>query len=156
MRPVMALVLTGLVLASCAPKPPVIPEGSLDMHELMVHVIDPAATAFWHGAGYRMTEQGEVDLGPKTAEEWKAVEDGAATVAEAGKLLLLSNRARPPEDQWAKFANDMSTIALEGKTAAEARNKEGVFTVGSRLYDACVACHESYEVARTSSSGPRR
>lgn len=117
---------------------------SIDVQELMVHVIDPAAFMFWRGSGYEITEAGERDLSPTTPEGWKTVEDGAAIVAEAGNMLMLPNRARAPEAEWNKYAKLMTERALEAKDAAMKQDKQAVFDTGGRLYEVCVACHTKF------------
>lgn len=142
--PILACALT---LAACSPqKPAATYNTDLDMVELMAHVVDPAAFAFWRGSGSEITEQGEKDLSPTTEEGWKVVEDGAATVAEAGNLLMLPGRARAPEKQWNEYAALMTKRALEAKAAAEAKDKQAVFDTGGRLYEVCTACHQKYVI----------
>ncbi|MGA0605291.1 hypothetical protein ACO2Q0_04755 [Phenylobacterium sp. VNQ135] len=135
-----------LLLASCQKKAEEPQYSGLDMQELMVHVVDPAAFAFWRGSGFELTEEGERDLAPTTDEGWKVVEDGAATVAEAGNLLMLPGRGREPADEWNKYAKLLTERALEAKAAAEAKDKKAVFDTGGRLYEVCVACHEKYVI----------
>jgi hypothetical protein len=117
---------------------------AIDVPELMIHVIDPAAFMFWRGSGFEITEQGERDLSPTTPEAWKTVEDGAAIVAEAGNMLMLPNRARAPEAEWNKLAKLMTERALEAKEAAMKQDKQAVFDTGGRLYEVCVACHTKF------------
>ena len=136
---------TALLLTACQPKAEQQYSG-LDMQELMAHVVDPAAFAFWRGSGYDITEEGERDLSPTTDEGWKVVEDGAATVAEAGNLLMLPGRAREPEGEWNRYAKAMQAAALEAKAAAERKDKVAVFETGAALYQTCVACHEKYVI----------
>jgi hypothetical protein len=138
-----------LLLSACQPKADQTQYTGLDMQELMVHVVDPAAFAFWRGSGYDITEAGERDLSPTTDEGWKVVEDGAATVAEAGNLLILPGRAREPAAEWTKYAKVMQERALEAKAAAERKDKEAVFQTGAALYRTCVACHEKFVILPT-------
>jgi hypothetical protein len=137
-----------LALGACSPKgeQPAY-NTQTDMAELMIHVIDPAAFAFWRGSGTEYTEQGERDLSPTTPEGWKTVEDGAATVAEAGNLLMLPGRPREPVADWNRYARDMTARALEAKDAAMRMDKQAVFDTGGRLYETCVACHEKFVIA---------
>jgi len=142
----MSVAAAALLLAACQPKADQTQYAGLDMQELMVHVVDPAAFAFWRGSGYDITEEGERDLSPTTPEGWKVVEDGAATVAEAGNLLILPGRAREPAAEWNKYAKAMQDRALEAKAAAERQDKEALFQTGAALYQTCVACHEKYVI----------
>lgn len=146
LTPKLALGATAaLLLAGCQPKAEQQYTG-LDMQELMAHVVDPAADAFWAGSGYEITEAGERDLSPTTDEGWKVVEDGAATVAEAANLLILPGRPREPADEWTKYAKAMQARALEAKAAAERKDKQAVFETGAALYQSCVACHEKFVI----------
>jgi hypothetical protein len=140
-------VATCLAVAACsAPKPSEQFNVDIDMLELMIHVVDPASFAFWRGSGSEITDQGERDLSPTTDEAWKAVEDGAATVAEAGNMLMLPGRPREPVAEWNKYAQEMTLRALEGKAAAMAKDKQAVFDTGGRLYEVCLACHQKYVI----------
>ncbi len=150
----LAFGAAALLLGACQPKAQEPQFSGLDMQELMVHVVDPAAFAFWRGSGYDITEDGERDLSPTTEEGWKVVEDGAATVAEAGNLLMLPGRAREPAAEWNKYARLMTERALEAKAAAEAKDKQALFDTGGRLYQACVACHEKFVIQPLEGEAP--
>lgn len=146
MRRLMPLAAAALLLGSCQQKAEQPAFTGLDMQELMIHVVDPAAFAFWRGSGWEITEAGERDLSPTTEEEWKVVEDGAATVAEAGNLLMLPGRPREPAAEWNRYAKLLTERALEAKAAAERKDKQAVFDTGGRLYEACVACHDKFVI----------
>jgi mono/diheme cytochrome c family protein len=70
----------------------------------------------------------------------------ASTVAEAGNALQLPGRARAPEADWNRMAQDMTARALEARTAADARDKQAVFDTGGRLYETCIACHAKFVI----------
>jgi hypothetical protein len=143
----LAIAALATLVVSCAPaKPAADFNTDIDMAELMVHVIDPAAFQFWRGSGYEITEAGERDLSPTTDEGWKVVEDGAAIVAEAGNMLMLPGRPRAPEAEWNRYAKLMTERALEAKAAALAKDKQAAFDTGGRLYEACVACHAKFVI----------
>lgn len=133
-----------LLLAGCS-KPEA--EGrynvELPMNELMGHVIDPAAFAFWRASGSEITEEGTKSLTPTTDEGWEIAENGAATVAEAGNLLMLPGRARE-EEEWFRLAKAMTDAALQARAAAMAKDEAKMFETGGKLYETCVACHEKY------------
>lgn len=115
----------------------------LPMNELMGHVIDPAAFAFWRASGSEITEEGTKSLTPTTEEGWEIAENGAATVAEAGNLLMLPGRARE-EEEWFRLAKAMTDAALQARAAAMAKDEAKMFETGGKLYETCVACHEKY------------
>jgi hypothetical protein len=117
----------------------------LDMVELMAHVVDPAAFLIWNNSGSVVDETGERDRYP-TPEGWKVIEDGAATVAEAGNLLKIPGRPRAPEAEWNRWSDLMTERAMAVMAAAEAQNKQGVFETGAALYQTCQGCHEKFIV----------
>ena len=75
---------------STAPQPgPVI-----ELSQLMEWVIDPAADVVWDSVKTIATEEGTKEIAPRTQEEWDAVRNAAAVLAEAGSSLMSEGRAR--------------------------------------------------------------
>lgn len=129
---------------------------SLDMKEMMGHVVDPGAWAFWKTTGTEETAKGTRSLTPTTEEGWDAAESGAAQVAEAGNLLQLPGYMRDAD--WAKFAQQLTAKALEAKGAIEAKDSAKMFKTGGELYEVCVACHAKYVMPayiKQRDSGPK-
>ena len=127
---------------------------TLPMSEFMAHVVDPAAQAYWKGAGVELTDAGETDLSPRDEEGWEALVTAASTVAEAGNALQLPDRARPPEAEWNRLAQEMTARAFDARKAADARDKQAVFDTGGRLYETCVACHAKYVIGPPATAKP--
>lgn len=152
--------LVGLLgLAACTG--PVGPAGdgvkfdtSLPMNEFMLHVVDPAGQAFWRGAGTELTLEGERDLSPTDEAGWEDLVTAASTVAEAGNALQLPGRARAPEAEWNRYAQEMTARAFDARKAADARDKQAVFDTGGRLYETCIACHEAFVIGPPASAKP--
>jgi hypothetical protein len=135
-----------LALGSCAkPAPPAPYNLSLDMKELMGHVVDPGAWAFWHASGDVETEKGVISNLPTTEEGWEAAESGAAQVAEAGNLLLLPGRDRN-EPAWTDWAVKLQKAGLAAKEAAEKHDAKAMFTTGAEMYAVCTGCHAVYVI----------
>jgi hypothetical protein len=136
-----------LVAAGCSPAPG--PSGAevdlaLPLKELMDHVVQPAAFGVWRGAGWKATLSGEEDLAPRTTDGWTEVENGAATVAEAGALLKLKGRVLEPAADWDRWADALTKAGLAAKAAAEAKDEEKVFAAGVRLEAVCTGCHTRF------------
>ncbi|WP_165837147.1 cytochrome c [Phenylobacterium hankyongense] len=153
MKRLMMLAACAGLLSGCAPpKPAPPPAGAakfatgLPMAELMGHVVDPAAFAYWQGSGTEITDKGERDLSPTTQEGWERLENGAATLIEAGNLLQLPGRIRAPEADWNRYAQALTARATEAKAAAENHDKQAVFDAGGRVYEVCTACHKQYVI----------
>ena len=142
------------LLVACSPQKPAAPVGpqpkfnadALPMPEFMGHVVDPASFAYWKGSGTEETAKGTKELAPTTDEGWEAMETAAAVLIEAGNTLQLPGRARAPEADWYRFAQQLSAEAVLAKAAAGKHDKEGVYTEGAKLYQVCTACHKEYVI----------
>jgi hypothetical protein len=119
---------------------------ALPMPELMGHVVDTAAFAYWKASGTEETAHGTKDLSPTTEEGWEAMESAAATLIEVGNTLQLPGRARAPEADWYKFAQQLTAQAILAKAAAEKHDKAGTYSEGAKLYLICTACHKEYVI----------
>jgi hypothetical protein len=149
------LLLAGLLLLAACSKSPgdaahkVASFTELPINELMAHVVDPAAEAFWSGSGSEITQNGEVDRAPTTEEGWKHLEDGAAGVVEAGNLLQLAGRPREPHNKWNAHARTLSALGVQAKDAAEAHDRAAMLEIGIKLDQECDACHADFRPIAT-------
>jgi hypothetical protein len=152
------IVITALaaILASCGPKPNPVPaepfNTNIPLSEVMAHVMDPAAYAFWGGTGTSYTVEGETDLSPKTEAEWKRVEDGAAMVVLGANSLMLPGYARQPSADWNRYARKVSEVAERAKSAVERKDTAAMRTIGDELDAACEACHKQFSPAPASAT----
>jgi hypothetical protein len=145
-----------LVLA-CSPQKPAQPAApaagqakfntdALPMPEFMGHVVDPASFAYWKGSGTEETAKGTKQLAPTTDEGWESLETAAAVLIEAGNALQLPGRARAPEADWYKFAQQLTAEAVIAKDAAAKHDKDAVYSEGAKIYLICTACHKEYVI----------
>jgi hypothetical protein len=145
------------LLVACSPQKPAAPAApagpqpkfntdALPMTEFMGHVVDPASFAYWKGSGTEETAKGTKDLTPTTEEGWESMETAAAVLIEAGNALQLPGRARAPEADWYKFAQQLTAEAVLAKAAAGKHDKQGVYDEGAKLYLICTACHKEYVI----------
>ncbi|CAN5182501.1 hypothetical protein BH09PSE2_BH09PSE2_11620 [soil metagenome] len=133
-------------LGSCAKPAEEAPyDLSLDMKELMGHVVDPGAWAFWHASGEVETAKGVTSNLPTTEEGWEAAESGAAQVAEAGNLLLLPGRNRN-EKAWTEWAVKLQKAGHAAKDAAEKKDAKAMFATCADMYQVCTGCHAVYVI----------
>ena len=156
MKRLITLAACAALLTACSPGKPKTPAApaagavkydvDLPMAELMGHVVDPAAWTYWRGSGTEVTEKGERDLSPTDEEGWVQLENGAATLREAGNLLQLPGRVREPAADWNRYAQELSARAIAAKTAAEKHDKKAVFDEGGRVYEVCTACHKQFVI----------
>jgi len=141
------LVLLGvvplLVMFACGD-----PEGPpfkpmVDVKQLMVSIIDPAADVLWDSVGTVISEEGIDEWYPKTDEEWAAVENSAIVLMESGNLLMIGDRARD-QQAWMQMSRQLIDAAAEARTAAQSKDPDAVFAVGETVYFACDRCHGLY------------
>ena len=142
------ILATAVLLAGCGAAPPArapAPPFTLDLplKDLMNWVIDPAADVVWDSVKTIITTDGTREIAPKTEEEWAAVRTGAATLIEAGNLLMLEGRAMD-QQKWMASARRLSRAGALALRAVEAKNAEGVFNAGGEIYNACKSCHDNY------------
>src|SRR6267143_1143949 len=141
-----------------APKLPAPPASAvrpvLSLKQLMEWVIDPAADAVWDPVKTIITEQGTKEIAPQTQEQWDAVRNGAALLAESSNLLMMETRARD-QGEWLAAARRLASTAEKALKAAESKNAAAGFAAGGEIYDACSACHRRYAPQLNAHSGPR-
>ena len=108
-----------LAAAACSRGPALQPIATIE--QIMETTVEPVSNAVFDAAVW---ENGVQVGGPKTADEWKAVQASALMLAETTNLLLMNGRAK---DQlgW--------TIRTQA-----------IFDAGTHIYQACTGCHLQY------------
>jgi hypothetical protein len=107
-------------------------------------IVAPAASVVFNSVGTTITASGTDERMPRTAEEWNAVGDSVAALAESANLLMLDGRAVDKGD-WMTMSRaliDASQVALK---AIEARNVEALFGSGETINASCDGCHQRYQ-----------
>ena len=139
-KKMLLLSFLALEMAACGPAY----QTRVSTQKLMTQIIDPAWDVYRHSSGTVETEAGSQNLTPTTDAGWRAADNAATSLAEAGNLLLLPGRSKGGD--WAKAAQAMSRVALEARSAVEARDATRMFDIGGRLYQACTDCHQEYQL----------
>ena len=116
---------------------------TLNMQELMAHVIDYNAFEVWHRQGWIIGDS-VVELFPTDDDGWIAAENAARTVAEASNLLLLPGRPLDDDRAWVDFAHQLQEAATLAGDMAEKKDKDAFFNAGTDMYRACRGCHQRY------------
>src|SRR6185437_9074975 len=121
--------------------PPIAAPGRslLSTKDVMRHIVNPAAEAFWARSGVVDDEKGANDRTPADAANWAISLDSAAQLVEAGNLLQMEGRARDPDGPWMKYSVQLTKAGLAGMAAAQAKDHDKTFDAGSAIYDACYA-----------------
>jgi hypothetical protein len=110
----------------------------------MAWILDPAADLIWDSAGTIITAEGEQDLSPTTDEGWNKVLHAAATLTEAGNLLMMPGRSAG--DDWVEYSKGLTRAGMEAMAAAQAQDADALFHAGGNIYQVCKACHNQYWV----------
>ncbi len=146
-RLLLALAGAGVLATGCGPAPPPF-RPVADVNTVCSGILDPAAMRVWNAVGWIDTADGTEEIYPKTDEEWLAVRNAAATVAESGNLLMMAPRAKDDGD-WMRVSQALIDMGEDVMRAAEAHDREQVFKTGGDLYEVCANCHSKYNTAIT-------
>jgi hypothetical protein len=117
----------------------------VDVKQLMTAVVDPAADVVWGSVGTIVSEKGTEEIAPRTDEEWAAVYNSAVVISESGNLLMVGERMKD-SDEWVKHSRDLIDVGVRTMKAAQARDKDAIFTLGGDIYTVCADCHKTYLV----------
>ena len=129
-------------LLGCSPKndPPISP---LTLQQLMGWVIDSNADVIWGSVKTITDINGTKEIFPKTDAEWESIRNSAATLVEAGDLLIAKSKNKE-DKQWVEFATRLSQTSMKALQATQDKNKDALFDAGGEIYNACKACHDKY------------
>ncbi len=142
----------------------------VSVKELMKYMIDPMADNIFNAVGSTVTQQGIVDVEPKTEEDWDKIRIGAVSLAEGASLLKIRRPFTPPGDdnhstgpdavelsaaqitakvdrdpvEWNARIEALRNVALEALDVVRRKDVNELWDVGENLDKACEACHRSY------------
>jgi len=146
-KAIFAALSATMLLASCnqADAPADTDAANAAARKLMVEVVDPQARLLWGVAGHVSDESGDHALRPTTDEGWKAAEDAALALEEAGRTLLTSPYADGRGEDWAAFSRGLTELAERNRKGVTDRlSDDELLDLGNQLYNVCSACHEVY------------
>ena len=144
--PVRLFVATAMLalVSGCgdAPAPPPF-KPVVETRLLMESMVDPQADVIWQSVKTVVTSAGAEEFRPRTDAEWAQVVQAAASITEAGNLLMMAPRARD-RGNWMKAAQALVDGGSYALRAAQAKNPDMLFDAGAVLYEACNTCHRQY------------
>ena len=141
----LPVVLLGASACATPPPPPPPFQTTVNLKDLMLNVLDPAADGVWEAVGTIATIEGVFEIFPKTDDEWAGVRGYAIQLAESGNLLMLPSRSNGSAE-WIADAQKLITESQRALKAIDAKDKDALFTIGGDIYDACTACHSKFIV----------
>ncbi|MEQ1757278.1 MAG: hypothetical protein ABL986_03095 [Vicinamibacterales bacterium] len=142
----IGFVVVGARAAREAPAPaastPLAPVASVK--QIMNGIVVPASTRVYDSVSTTVTEKGVEEIVPKDDQEWTAVGDSAAALAEAGNLLMMDGRA-VDRGEWITITQAMIAASQATLAAVDAKSPEAVLKAGSDLNTTCDNCHMRYQ-----------
>ena len=96
---VLVVCLSWFLAACDQKKTTALYSSQINTQQTMNWVLDPHADLIWDSSGFVVTAQGVQNLAPSTDEEWDAVRNAAASIVEAGNLLIMPHHAQG-RDAW--------------------------------------------------------
>jgi hypothetical protein len=156
--------------AGCVKSQPPLPgpTPAATIKDIMDSIVDPNAEFLFESVAEIADEQGIRERAPQTDEEWREVRLRAIGLVEAPNLLIMNGRAvaRPGEKSqnpqvelqpeqiqalldadrggFADRAKVLQDAALLAVKAADAKNKDALFSACEQLDKACENCHTHY------------
>jgi cytochrome c556 len=109
------------------------------MQQLMLDLIHPASNDIL----LFVNRGSPKDEKPKDEKEWAAIRRSALTLAEAGTLLMLPNRARDKAN-WTTDAKNLADVGTEAYKAAQAKDFPALAAITDSLDASCTTCHKQY------------
>ncbi|WP_139826269.1 cytochrome c [Derxia lacustris] len=153
-----------------APKAAAALEPVASIQELMQSLVDPSADALWESVSTTVSAAGTEEHQPRSDAEWLELRFLALRLAEAGNLLAVDGRPvahagkqledahvsgilKPEEIQQrvdadrAAFASRAAALREAARitlAAIDEKNVDHFIEAGSRIDQACEACHKQY------------
>ena len=121
-----------LLAGGCTRQPAYEPVG--DVKQIMKGIIEPSSNGVFNVGSEA----------PTNDKEWAAVEGNALILAESGNLLLLGDRAKGKDADWAEQSRALVHAGKLALQAAQDKNVDRISEVGDQIYDTCLTCHKHY------------
>jgi hypothetical protein len=141
---VLAVAVSTVLLASCAPKPPAaqstaVPENEnlATTRQVMLGLTIPASDVLFQIAEHP----------PADEAAWDRIVANAVMLAEAGNMLLTGARDMK-QAEWSQHAHDLVARSRVAADAAMKHDVDAVLEAGNGIYEVCEACHAKFMPAR--------
>lgn len=112
--------------------------------QIMKAIVNPAAQAVFSSVSTVETAKGIEEKAPQTDQEWEAIGNSAAALAESGNLMLVDGRAVDRGD-WVTYSKAMIDSSKAALKATQTKNANALFEAGGTIYESCDNCHKRYE-----------
>ncbi|NQE60619.1 cytochrome c [Caulobacter sp. RHG1] len=168
----LGMAASAVALASCQQpaSKAVGPRAEVSIQEIMQSQVDAPADVIWNATSTIVDANGEVTHTPRTDEDWKALRNAAVTLLEAPNLLVMEGRpllkagakVEAEDEGWVSNGAQIQAAldkdrplfnerawrlqgaAQEVLAAVDKRDAEQMEIAGSKLIEACHACHGQF------------
>lgn len=168
----LGMAASALTLAGCqrSAADAVGPSAKVSIQEIMQSQVDAPADVIWNATSTIVDANGEVTHTPRTDEDWKALRNAAVTLLEAPNLLVMEGRpllkagakVEAEDEGWVSNGAQIQAAldkdrplfnerawrlqgaAQEVLAAVDKRDAEQMEIAGSKLIEACHACHGQF------------
>jgi len=123
---------------------PVALKSVASVKQIMNAIVVPSSTVLYQSVSTTISERGVEEVKPQNDAEWAALAANSAALAEAGNLLMASDRAIDQAD-WMMMSRAMVDAATAAAKAAEAKSTEAVLETGAQVNETCDQCHARYQ-----------
>lgn len=111
--------------------------------QIMTAIVSPTSNAIFQAVQTNVTLKGVEEIFPRTDEEWAMLGAQAASLAEAGNLLMADGRAIDRGD-WITMSQAMIDAARQTIHAVESKKPDDVLASGEAVNVSCDNCHQRY------------
>jgi hypothetical protein len=111
--------------------------------QIMSGIVTPTSNAIFQAVQTNVTLQGTEEIYPRSDEEWAQLGAQAASLAEAGALLMAEGRAID-RGEWITMSQAMIDAAMQTMRAVEKKQPEEVLAAGEVVNASCDTCHLRY------------
>ena len=112
--------------------------------QIMGAITGPAANVIYGAVATNVTAAGIKETFPQDDEEWAAVGNSAAALAESANLLMTDGRAIDQGD-WVKMSQQLVDAAKAALKAANDKSTDGILEAGGPINATCDDCHAKYQ-----------
>ncbi len=133
--------------APAAPPPPAAIAAArpvASIKQIMNGIVAPGANAVFNAVSTTVTEKGIEEVAPRNDEEWAALGNSAAALAEAGNMMMLDGRAVDAGD-WVKMSRALVDAGTQTLKAVDAKSTDAVLSAGEAVNESCDNCHAKYQ-----------
>jgi hypothetical protein len=127
----IALVIASLVSGTAATQD--VNKAAPTVKDVMATMTVPASDAVFSAASEP----------PKDAAQWVALRASVATLAESGRLLTRTARAKA-DREWIEMASAMVTEAEATFKAVDAKDTDALSLAADSVLSTCKPCHDRY------------